>query len=137
MDTRIQYDAQARIVALSNLEAMCERQSGMCHRFWVETTRAGKYARLYYSNPNEYGSDRPFYAELPIVGNVSGSVNHEGCQLVMLDTVGWGRIVGAGDSWGGEEWQAFQPILDCPQLWRDPNSGKWQTRTEIETAKAG
>ena len=140
---RAQFDGKIRIVALANLEAMAKRASGVCHRFWVELPRStaagakrGRFVRLFYSNPNEYGAERPFYAELPIISVLGKGMNTDPEPMIGLDTLVWGRVVGEGDTWNGEGWQAFHPVIDAPELFRNPSTDQWQTREEIESAKA-
>jgi hypothetical protein len=42
------------------------------------------------------------------------------------------------DNWEGEGWQAFQPLMDCPMLWRSgPHMQDWATRVEIMVARHG
>lgn len=127
----IQTDQRIRCVALSNLRAMCERVSGMCHSFDVdEPGDSARYVRVTYSNPDEYGCNYPMTALYPIVTRYPDALNHSGGPLVALHIE---RV--EHDSWDGEGWQAFQPIEDCPELWRNPKTGGWATREEIEAAK--
>lgn len=120
----IQFDHSVRIVSLANLEAMAKRISGVCHRFTVSNVSANR-VYVTYSNPDEYGNESPITCAFPRYAGGFNSV------AVVLEYVG--RITGAqGDS---EAWQAFEQIKDCPQLWRDPNSGEWKTEYEIRVAE--
>jgi hypothetical protein len=134
---RIQYDTNVRVVALANLEAMCKRVSGMCHRFEVSKVTPNR-VYVTYSNPNEYGTESPMTAVLPCypsgfsspgVQSIHQSLRTE--PFVILEIL---RVI--GDTWNGEGWQAFGSLLECPQLWRDPNNGEWMTKAEIEAAQA-
>jgi hypothetical protein len=120
---KTQFDSSIRVVALSNLEAMAKRVSGTCHKFHVSrVTKTRAYVE--YSNPDEYGAPRPMEAVFPAWPEFEGTV----IALSIL------RV--RGDKWDGEGRQAFQPLIDCPQLWRSsPDSDDWRTRQEIEQAK--
>lgn len=122
---RTQEDRQVRLVALDNLEAMCAHVSGTCHRYWIEkVTRSRVWVG--YSNPNEYGTEHPFFVVFPAYPsdwcdddarrNDTGKSN----PRVVLDCL---RIVDAGDEY--DPIQSFHILLDCPHLWRDPETGKW------------
>lgn len=118
-----QQDTKVRIVTLRNLEAMCARQSGVCHRYWAE--RRGKTrVRVGYSNPDEYGFEHPMYAEYPCYR--SDLLDDRDNPRVVLEI---SRVI--HDSWSGEGWQAFDILASCPELFRD-ESGNWATRQEIE-----
>ena len=66
MQTR--YDSQERVVSLSNLKAMCDYHSAVAHRYWIEkVTRSRVWVG--YSNPDEYGTDRPIFAIFPSFPN--------------------------------------------------------------------
>ena len=121
----IQMDTKTRVVALSNLKAMCKQASGMCHRYWVE--KVSKH-RVYvtYSNPDEYGHESPMTLVLPCYPGAWASAEN---PYVVLDIL---RVL--HDTHDGEGWQAFGPVLDSPVLWRSPNSGEWQTEEDIKKA---
>ena len=122
-----QFDWNKRVVALSNLEAMCERISGWSHRFEVTKVSRSR-VHVTYSNPNEYGSPNPMTAVFPCYPATNESDN----PAVVLDIL---RVV--NDSWNGEGWQAFQQLLDCPTLWRGPVNGGdsgWRSHSEIRAA---
>lgn len=110
----IQFDYSKRVVSLSNLEAMCDHvSSGMCHNYTIsKVTKNRVYVN--YSNPDEYGHDEPMTVVFPCFPGGWDSVS------VVLDILDVKH-----DNWNGEGWQAFRPLLDCPVLWRDPQSGKW------------
>lgn len=118
-----QQDMEIRVVALRNLEAMCARQSGVCHRYWVERHTETR-VRVGYSNPSEYGTEHPMYAEYPCYR--SGWRGDKDNPRVILELT---RVI--HDSWSGEGWQAFDVLTSCPELFRDEN-GTWATRQEIE-----
>ena len=115
----IQADNKVRVVALSNLEAMCERQSGVCHRYWVEKVTKNR-VHVGYSNPDEYGGEDPMFAVYPCYPATFGD-----SVMVVLDIV---KVVHDYDD--GEGWQNFDFLTDCETLWRNPSSGEWETRDE-------
>lgn len=119
-----QFDNQTRIVALSNLEAMCQRVSGMCHRYEVTKVSRSR-VHVTYSNPNEYGSEYPMTAIFPSYPSGNDTLNHQASPCVVLDIM---RVV--NDSWDGEGWQAFEVLLNCPTLYRC-NETEWKTVEEI------
>lgn len=118
---QLQGECSLRAVYPANLRAMCARISGMCHRFSVERITK-RFAYVVYSNPNEYGTERPMTALYPVMPD--------------------GRIVldvhdVKNDSWDGEGWQAFEQLRECPQLWRSaPDKDDWRTREEIEATRS-
>ena len=117
----MQSDSQVRVVALSNLYAMCTRLSGVCHRFTV-TRIAANRASVEYSNPDEYGNEHPMTAVYP-----SWTVKGEGTYVAL------NLIAVLRDVWDGEGWQAFTPLIDCPELFRtNPDSETWYSRAEWE-----
>jgi hypothetical protein len=117
---KIQQDHKLRVVALSNLEAMCKRMSGVCHRFSVSRVTENR-AYIEYSNPDEYGHASPMTASFPAWHY---STDHCVVALEILKVT--------KDNWQGEGWQAFQPLLDCPELYRSsPEATDWQTHKEI------
>lgn len=116
---KTQQDTTVRLVALENLKAMCEHVSGTCHRYWVErVTRSRVWVG--YSNPNEYGSERPMFAVLPCFP--SDFADDAENPRVLLDPL---RIV--HDDADGEGWQSFGMLWECPTLWRSPTpeSKRW------------
>lgn len=120
-------DSNKRIVALSNLEAMCKRISGTCHRFTVSKVTPNR-VQVTYSNPNEYGTEFPMVAVFPCWAGKGRSVyGSPDDRFVVLDIIDVIR-----DNWGGEGWQAFQQLLDCPELYRaNPDSDDWKTCADI------
>lgn len=121
-----QSDQKVRVVALSNLRAMCERVSGTCHRFEVSKVSRSR-VHVEYSNPDEYGNESPMVAVFPCYPT-GHEFNPAGAQYnphVVLDML---RVI--GDNWDGEGWQAFQPLLDCPTLWRD-GCNRWQSHGDM------
>lgn len=119
---KTQMDHKYRVVTVANLEAMCERISGVCHRFEVSKVSRSR-VHVEYSNPNEYGTETPMTAVFPCYPGAFADADN---PYVVLDMV---RVI--GDTWDGEGWQAFTPLLDCPTLWRDPASETWKTHAEI------
>jgi hypothetical protein len=109
-----QFDWAKRVVSLVNLEAMCKYISGTCHEFKVsKVTRNRAYVE--YSNPTEYGTPEPMTLVLPCYPGGWDST------AVVLDILNVQH-----DNWHGEGWQAFQPLLDCPTLWRNPQTDTWE-----------
>jgi hypothetical protein len=107
-----QQDTNVRVVALENLKAMCNHVSRMCHRFTI-TKVTDSRVHVQYSNPNEYGSEFPMTAVFPCYSLGAEKEN----PSVVLDIL---RV--NHDSWDGEGWQAFDILLDCPRMWRNPEN---------------
>ena len=125
---RLQSDNPARVVTLANLRAMCDRASGMCHRFWVESYSANR-VKVGYSNPDEYVTDNPTYAIFPAW--VDGAFGEKTLYVVL------GHMIAVVNDPDGLNDQYFCPVTDCPTLWRsNPDTDDWKTREEIEAAKA-
>lgn len=122
---RIQSDSSARVVALSNLEAMLDRISGVCHRFYIEKVTPNRVT-VGYSNPNEYGTPYPVFAVFPAWPN---SFGEKETPMVALEYV---RFIGVSQE--SEDWQAFEQIRDCPQLFRTQNN-TWKTGYEIRVLR--
>lgn len=120
---KTQFDTTKRVVALSNLEAMCKRISGTCHRFSVVKVTASS-VHVEYSNPNEYGSEYPVTAVYPCYKNGFEADN----SCVVLSAV---RYVNDRD----EAWQAFFQLEDCEPLFRSGLDGPWVTEYEIRIEK--
>jgi hypothetical protein len=115
---KIQFDYNCRVVSQSNLEAMCERISGVCHNYYLEeltSTRAG----VVYSNPDEWGQDHPMTAYLPVFWR-------DEVPYIVLDIVDM-----RGDEFGDGD-QFFHPLLDCPELYRVDDQ-QWVTKEEADT----
>jgi len=120
---RTQMDTKVRVVTLDNLEAMCAHVSGgMCHKYQVAKATATR-VQVEYSNEDEYANSHPMYAEFPCYKGVEADNPN-----VVLEYV---RII--HDNADGEGWQNFEQLRDCPSLWRDPVTGEWKTREEIES----
>jgi len=117
----IQADNKVRVVALSNLEAMCKRHSGTSHGYWVEKVTKNR-VHVGYSNPDEWGPRNPMFAVYPCYPAAFGD-----SVMVVLDIV---RVVNDYDDEDG--WQNFDFLTDCEVLWRNPTSLEWNTREEIE-----
>lgn len=119
---KTQFDHSERVVALSNLEAMCERVSGVCHRYQVAKVTTNR-VHIEYSNPDEYGHERPITAVLPCWPCSDYDQDDRVVALTLL------RVL--HDDQDGEGWQSFQPLLDCPELWRSgPEADDWSTYEE-------
>lgn len=121
-----QQDNPVRVVALTNLRAMCARVSGTCHRFKVEKVSRSR-CYVSYSNPDEYGHESPMIAVFPIYP--SGFAGDTDNPRVVLDI-----LTVQHDHWHGEGWQAFQPLLNCPALWRATyhDDCPWETAEEVD-----
>ena len=122
-----QSDTRMRVVALSNLKAMCERVSVIAHRYWIESYSDHRVC-VGYSNPDEYGTESAMYAWFPAFR--SGWQEDKENPYVVFNIL---RVT--NDNWDGEGWQAFDPLLEYPTLWRDPITNEWYTREEIENNK--
>lgn len=122
---KTQFDYSKRVVSLENLSAMCDRNSGTCHRFEVVKVTPSR-VHVAYSNPDEYGNESPMTAVLPCYPSAFDGNDNPAIVLEIVNVV--------GDNWDGEGWQAFSPIFDCPELYRDPATGEWLSREEIESA---
>ena len=123
---RTQADMTERVVALANLIAMCNRISGMCHKFEV-VKLASHSVHVQYSNPDEYGRNEPVTAVYPAFKN---SFDGKDNPFVILHAV---RYIGATGR-NEESWQAFMQLTDCEPLFRT-SSDEWQTRYEILVAR--
>lgn len=121
---KLQRDHKVRTVALTNLEAMCDRVSGTCHRYNVVKVTTNR-VHVEYSNPDEYGYESPMTAIFP-AWPIDPQYDPDN-RVVALEYL---RIV--GDTWDGEGWQAFEPLRDCPELSRSgPDANDWRTRYEV------
>jgi hypothetical protein len=113
-----QSDDKVRVVARANLDAMCKYTSGMCHRYWIEKVTRSR-VHVGYSNPDEYANEAPVYAVFPCYP--SAWPDDKDNPHVVLECI---RLYGGrGDEY--DPIQSFMLLLDCPQLWRDPSTGKW------------
>ena len=122
------FDAPMRVVTLNVLTAICERVSGVAHRFWVErATRAGVWVG--YSNPTEHGTPRDMFAVFHVFPNNSGYEDDVENPYVVLGHIG--RIVDATEDHGDEGWQAFTPVMECAALFRDATTGTWRSEAEV------
>lgn len=125
-----QSDQKIRVVALSNLRAMCERVSSTYHRYSVVSVSRSR-VHVEYSNPDEYGNEHPMTAVFPNY-TTQWPKQDEGTPFIVLDIL---RVL--HDNCDGEGWQAFEPLLGCPTLWRSPvveHPGvpdRWETHHEI------
>ena len=121
---KTQQDSKIRVVALTNLEAMCEHVSGTCHRYEVSKVTAHS-VHVQYSNPDEYGNESPMTAIFPAYKS-GWRGDEENPRVVMTIQ----RVT--NDNWDGEGHQAFDCLLDCPELFRSSWDGPWNTREQIQ-----
>jgi len=112
-----QQDNNVRMVALANLKAMCEHISGVCHRYWIEEVTEHT-VKVGYSNPDEYANEDPTYAVYPCYP--STWTDDEENPRVILDMLDCEH-----DEDNPEAWQAFDAIIDCPPLYRNPADDTW------------
>lgn len=110
---RLQSDQKVRVVALDNLRAMCARVSGTAHRFSVVKVSRSR-VHVEYSNPDEWGREHPFVAVFPCYPSSERNEDRDN-PCVVLSMM---RTIGEPSDYGGEGWQAFAPVLDCPTLRR-------------------
>lgn len=124
---KTQQDTRVRMVALVNLVAMCDRISGMSHRFTVDKVSRSRVT-VCYSNPSEYGSPQPVYAVYPCYP--SGWHDDSDNPRIVLDAL---RFYGGRGQYGDldAESQAFMQLTDCPVLWRRNDSDPWRSESEI------
>lgn len=109
-----QFDHSVRVVSLDNLRAMCERVSGMAHRFDVVKVSRSR-VHVEYSNPDEYGRARPVTAIYPCYPSSFDSTNDN--PAIVLDML---RCFDPEKIWDGDAWQCFELLHECPTLWRSP-----------------
>jgi hypothetical protein len=124
---KTQSDHKVRVVSIENLRAMCERVSGVCHRYWVESVGRSR-VKVGYSNPNEYGTESPMFAVFP--SYPSGFAGDQDNPCVVLEFL---NVL--HDNWDGEGWQAFDALRDCPKLWRSPEDSTWSTEDDPQDKK--
>ena len=110
---KTQHDSMQRVVLLENLHAMCKHVSVVAHRFWVEKVTRSR-VHVGYSNPDECGSEHPMYAVFPCYPGYENDNPH-----IVMDLQ---RVI--RDTLDGDGWQAFDPLTDCPQLYRGTD-GIW------------
>jgi hypothetical protein len=103
------------VVSLNVLQEACRRVSGTCHRFDVETSRNRAY--LTYSNPDEYASEFPMTAVLPLWVSDWPEKDYATIVLTIL------RV--KNDNWNGEGWQAFDGVLDVARRLTRGREGEW------------
>lgn len=125
--SRIQNDQQVRVVALTNLTAMCERASGVCHSYHVVKVTSNR-VHVEYSNPDEYGTANPQTAIFPCYPNPWGEKDN---PFVVLEFV---NILNDQDD---DAWQSFDLLRNQEPLFRcNPDTNEWKTRGEIEASRA-
>jgi hypothetical protein len=116
-----QFDWTKRVVSLENLQAMCDRISGISHTFEVSNVSRSR-VHVTYSNPDEYGRPDPVTAVFPCYPCADQ-------PCIVLDAL---RYVNSP----GEEWQAFEQLYACPTLWRVNVQGvdEWFSHRELRDA---
>lgn len=120
---KLQMDVKMRVVFLSNFQAMCQHLSLIAHKFSItKISRSRVYVE--YSNPDEYGVSHPMTAVFPCFPFLGPEYKNN--PAVILNIM---RVI--NDNWDGEGWQAFEQLMYCPTLYRNPNDKKWYTRSEI------
>ena len=117
-DYRGQFDHKLRIVSIPNLKAMCEHLSGTCHRFFLDSVK-GKYARVMYNNPDEYGHKSPIVALFQVIEHC-GTIG----AILTID-----KVVNCPNDC--EDWRAFEQLLECPTVWR-LGAGAKEWRTQVQ-----
>jgi hypothetical protein len=128
----MQGESCQRTVLLENLRAMCKHTSGTCHRYTVEQVSwRGPVGtvRVAYSNPDEYGRESPMVALFPCYRSSDYEPDRSANPWVVLDFL---NVL--CDTWDGEGWQAFEALLDCPELFRNPQTGGWSPAPDAATA---
>lgn len=107
------FDSKLRVVSVDTLRVLCERASSTCHRFAVVSVSRSRVT-IEYSNPDEYGHDRPVSFAFPCYPSHFGGTSPN----VVLDCL---RVVGARDSHDSEAlWQAIDAaVLSHPCNGRD------------------
>ncbi len=126
---KTQQDHQERVVALVNLEAMCERASGTARQHYVITKVSRSRVHVTVDAiADEWGTSENVTAVFPCYP--SGWDGDADNPRVVLDAI---RITGASSLY--DPIQEFWPLLECEQLWRSPDDNSWATRDEIEAKK--
>ena len=121
---RTQQDHRVRVVALANLIALCERASGTCHRFEVSKVTRSR-VHVTYSNPDEYGYERPVTAVFPCYPS-TWQGDEQNPRVILGEML---RTIGGTDS---EDWQYFDPIVAGLPLYRDGGmTSSWRNRIDI------
>jgi len=128
---KTQFDYNVRVVSLANLAAMCERMSGMCNGYHIDKVTTN---RVYVRTNSSPSDDESFGHSVTAVfpawpSTFDGKEN----PTVALDIL---RIIGETED-ETEASQYFEPLMDCDQLWRNPETGEWQTEFEIYSEKYG
>jgi hypothetical protein len=120
MQRSIQMDVKMRVVALSNLRAICEHESTTTKHYSVDSV-SDKRVKVSFNNPDEYGIDFPFVAEFPCY-----PFPHFGTDdiAIVLDAIRIYRSGHTSDLWKDYEHILFEPIIDAPKLVRRPD-GEW------------
>jgi hypothetical protein len=104
-------DSIHRVMDAESLARMCDAESGVSHTLRLEIGRTR--ARITYSNPDEYGSPRPYVAEFP-------AWRESGRVFVLLRLV---RDYGAEDEHGREScWQYMNSAIMSARFIRPDGS---------------
>lgn len=110
-----------RIVSADQLRAMCDRASGTAHTFALDMGKTR--ATITYSNPDEYGSARPFALRLPIIQAFGAP------QVVLQHASEAGPGLDEHDR--DACYQAVDAaVLSAPDLYPVPDSSDWETMHE-------
>lgn len=125
MHTQSQSDTRLRVVSLTNLRAMCDRVSGFAHTYAVSKVSRSR-VHVEYSNPDEYGYPSPMTCVFPCIPGYTTEDGKDNPRVI-LDV-----LYILHDNWQGEGYQRFEPVLRCPTLWRDPVTGTWETRKDVQ-----
>lgn len=96
---------QLKGMTITEIAQVCRAISGTCHRYKIESVTRSR-VKISYSNPNEYGSERPIFAYYPIV---LYQANNDQGTIACLE---FGHYTGAG-----EDWQAFYAITCARVEW--------------------
>lgn len=92
-------------MTITELAMVCKHASGICHRYKIENVTP-KRVKISYSNPDEYGYERPIYAYFPIVHY---SKNNDQGTIACLE---FGHFTGKD-----LEYQAFDQIRFASVNW--------------------
>lgn len=135
MKTETQQDHEVRIVSLANLHAMCSFLSSLTYKFQIEkVTRS----RVHVSHIRPGFDSQGYQTEDIFVVAVfpcypSTWAGDEENPRVVLDIM---RVLYEDTDRDYDAGQYFEPLLDCPALWRmNSDSPDWKTRRQWEKEK--
>lgn len=135
MKTETQSDDEVRIIALANLRAMTEYVSTVSHRFRIEKVTRSRvhvsYTGPYFDSQGYEGQDVFVVAVFPCYPSPWPGDSEN--PRVVLDIM---RILHEDEKRDYDAGQYFEPLLDCPNLWRAlADSTEWKTRRAWEKEK--